>query len=103
MGATLNTGIAMGAYLLTDEATWRAFRNKRGHRVLVQGDPRLRNQYGVVLVRPPEGAATKIAAARSFFDWIVSDVGQAAIACFRISGEQAYVPNADGVRRECGG
>ena len=102
MGATLNTGIAMGAYLLTDEATWRAFRNKRGHRVLVRGDPRLRNQYGVVLVRPPDGAPSKLAAAESFFDWIVSEAGQVAIACFRIGEEQAYVPNADGVMRECG-
>ena len=101
MGAALNAGIEMDAYLLTDEATWLAFGDKRGHRVLVEGDPRLHNQYGIVLVRPLEGRTAGLEDARSFFDWIVSDDGQARIACFRISGLQAYFPNADGVSRVC--
>ncbi len=102
MGATLNAGIAMQAYLLTDQATWLAFSRKRGHRVLVEGDPRLHNQYGVVLVSPHKGRTSRLEDAWAFFDWIVSDAAQSTIACFRISDQQAYFPNADGVRHECG-
>ena len=101
MGATLNAGIAMQAYLLTDHATWLAFGRKRGHRIQIEGDPRLHNQYGVVLVSPHEGRASRLEDARTFFDWIVSDVAQSSIACFRIAGQQAYFPNAEGANHEC--
>ena len=101
MGATLNAGIAMEAYLLTDEATWLAFGSKRGHRILVEGDPRLLNQYGVVLVTPHMGRAARLGDTQSFVDWIVSEEGQTEIACFRISGQQAYFPNAGGISHDC--
>jgi tungstate transport system substrate-binding protein len=94
MGATLNTAAAMGAYTLSDRATWLAFANRNELRVLVEGDPRLFNQYGVILVNPARHPHVKAADARSFMDWLVSDAGQSAIAGFRIRGEQAFYPNA---------
>ncbi len=102
MGATLNAGIAMGAYVLTDEATWLAFSNKGEYRILVERDPRMHNQYGVVLVKPLAGRENRLELARSFFDWIVSEAGQARIACFRIAGEQAFVPDREVAVRDCG-
>ena len=102
MGATLQAGIAMGAYLLADEASWHAFAGRRrDHRILTAGDPRMLNQYGVVLVRPRDGEAARLGAARRFFDWLLSAAGQTRIACFRVAGRQAYVPNA-GPEVACG-
>lgn len=98
MGATLNTAAAMGAYTLSDRATWLAFANRNELRVLVEGDPRLFNQYGVILVSPARHPHVKAADARSFMDWLVSDAGQSAIAGFRIGGEQAFYPNAQSTR-----
>lgn len=94
MGATLNTAAAMGAYTLSDRATWLSFANRNELRILVEGDPRLFNQYGVILVNPARHPHVKAADARSFVDWLVSDAGQSAIAGFRIGGEQAFYPNA---------
>lgn len=96
MGATLNVGIAMGAYVLTDRATWIAFANKGDHRIVVQGDPRLFNQYGVILVNPAKHPHVNAAAAQRFIDWMLSPTGQAAIAEYRIDGQQLFFPNAGG-------
>ena len=94
MGATLNTGIGMGAYVLTDRATWIAFGNKRRHRIAVEGDPRLFNQYGVVPVSKARHPGVRAALARRFVDWILSAEGQAAIASHRVDGKQLFFPNA---------
>ena len=94
MGATLNIAIGMGAYALADRATWIAFGNKRGHRVAVEGDPRLFNQYGIVRVDPARHPHVKGELARRFADWILSGEGQAAIAAYRIGGRQLFFPNA---------
>jgi tungstate transport system substrate-binding protein len=95
MGATLNTAAAMDAYALSDRGTWLSFANRRDLRILVEGDPRLFNQYGVILVNPERHPHVKQADARAFIDWLVSREGQAAIASFRINGEQAFFPDAD--------
>ena len=94
MGATLNTGIAMDAYILTDRATWAAFGNKGKHEVLVEGDPRLFNQYGVIVVNPARHPSVKVAEATRFADWLTGPDGQAAIAAFTVDGQQLFVPNA---------
>ena len=94
MGATLNVGIGMGAYVLSDRATWIAFGNRRRHRIAVEGDARLFNQYGVVAVSPARHPRAKAALARQFVDWILSAEGQAAIASHRIGGRQLFFPNA---------
>jgi tungstate transport system substrate-binding protein len=94
MGATLNTAIAMDAYVLSDRGTWLAFENKGDHRILVEGDPRLFNQYGVILVDPGRHPHVKADLGQAFVDWITSASGQDAIASFTINGEQAFFPNA---------
>jgi len=94
MGATLNTAAAMDAYVLSDRGTWLAFRNRQDLRILVEGDRRLFNQYGVILVNPEQHPNVKRADAQAFIDWLVSAAGQAAIAAFRIDGEQAFFPDA---------
>ena len=94
MGATLNIAAGMGAYALADRATWIAFANKRGHRVLVEGDARLFNQYGIVAVSKARHPGVKADLARRFVDWMLSAEGQAAIASFRIGGRQLFFPNA---------
>ena len=95
MGATLNTGIGMGAYVLTDRATWISFGNKGDHTVVVEGDPELFNQYGVILVNPDRHPAVKAEAGQAFIDWLTGDEGQAAIANYRVDGQQLFFPNAD--------
>lgn len=95
MGATLNTGVEMGAYVMTDRATWLAFGNKRRHKVLTEGDPRLFNQYGVILVNPEKHPSVKADLGQQFVDWITSDRGQAAIAGFTVGGQQLFFPNAN--------
>ena len=94
MGATLNTAVAMDAYALTDRGTWLAFRNRGTLRILVEGDKRLFNPYGVIVVNPARHPHVKAADGNAFIDWLVSPVGQAAIANFRIGGAPAFVPNA---------
>ena len=96
MGATLNTGTGMGAYVMSDRATWIAFGNKGEHRVAVEGDPRLFNQYGIILVNPERHPHVKAGAGRRFVDWILSGEGQAAIASHRVDGRQLFFPNAGG-------
>ncbi|MCY4284584.1 MAG: substrate-binding domain-containing protein [Thiotrichales bacterium] len=94
MGTTLNIGIGMGAYVMTDRATWISFGNKRTHRILVEGDPGLFNQYGIILVNPARHPNVKAALGQRFVDWILSRAGQAAIASFTIDGQQLFFPNA---------
>jgi tungstate transport system substrate-binding protein len=96
MGATLNTASAMDAYLLADRGTWLSFQNRGNLRVLVEGDPRLFNQYGVILVNPERNPHVKHADAQAFIDWLVSPDGQAAIASYKIGGEQAFFPDSNG-------
>ena len=94
MGATLNTGTGMGAYIMTDRATWIAFGNKGNYRIVVEGDTRLFNQYGVTLVNPEKHANIKAVQGQSFIDWLTGDPGQTAIAEFSVDGQQLFFPNA---------
>ncbi|MGF1446005.1 MAG: substrate-binding domain-containing protein [Pikeienuella sp.] len=94
MGATLNTGIALGAYVLTDRATWIAFGNKGGHRIALAGDPRLFNQYGIILVNPERHPHVKAELGGRFVDWVLSPAGQAAIGAYKVDGQQLFFPNA---------
>ena len=96
MGPTLNTASAMDAYVLTDRATWLAFKNRGNLQIAVQGDKRLFNQYGVILVNPARHAHVKKDMAQAFIDWLVSPEGQHAIADYRIGSEQLFFPNAGG-------
>ncbi len=95
MGATLNTATAMGAYTLSDRATWLNFQNKGDFAILVEGDPKLFNQYGVMVVNPDRHPHVKEHKAQAFVDWLVSKGGQEAIANYRLKGQQAFFPNAD--------
>jgi tungstate transport system substrate-binding protein len=93
MGPTLNTASGMGAYALTDRGTWLAFRNRGGLAILVEGDTRLFNQYGVMLVNPAKHPHVKQDLGQKFVDWLISPAGQAAIAAYRIEGEPVFFPN----------
>ncbi len=95
MGATLNTGIGMDAYIMTDRATWIAFGNKGSHKILVEGDPRMFNQYGVILVNPKIHPHVKAEMAQTFIDWLLSREGQQAIAGYKVDGQQLFFPNAN--------
>ncbi|MCB1725781.1 MAG: extracellular solute-binding protein [Chromatiaceae bacterium] len=94
MGATLNAATGMGAYTLTDRATWISFKNKGDYRIAVEGDEGLFNQYGVILVNPAKHPNVKQAEGQAFIDWILSDEGQAAIAAYQLDGQQLFFPNA---------
>lgn len=94
MGATLNAGIGMGAYVMTDRATWISFANKQDYRIVVQGDADLFNQYGVIPVSPVACPSVQAEAAQSFFDWLTSATGQQAIAAYTVDGQQLFFPNA---------
>ncbi len=96
MGATLNIAAGMGAYAITDRATWVGFGNKGDRRILVEGDPKLFNQYGVVLVNPERRPQARAGLAKQFVAWILSEEGQAAIASYRVDGRQLFFPNAGG-------
>lgn len=98
MGATLNVAAGMDAYALTDRATWISFRNKSGLEILFEGDANLFNQYGVILVSPRLHPDVRAAEGQAFIDWLLDEEGQAAIAAFRIDGQQLFFPNA--ARRE---
>ncbi len=94
MGATLNTAVGMGAYTMTDRATWLAFRNKGDFEVHVQGDDALFNQYGVILVSSERHPHVKAEQGQAFIDWLLGDEGQALIASYGINGEPLFFPNA---------
>jgi len=93
MGATLNTASGMNAYALTDRGTWLSFKNRGDLGIVVEGDERLFNPYGVIVVNPKRFPHVKAALSQQFVDWLVSKEGQAAIAGFRINGEQLFKPN----------
>jgi tungstate transport system substrate-binding protein len=94
MGATLNTAVGKRAYALTDRGTWLSFANKADFKVLVEGDPKLFNQYGVILDNPAKHANVKAKEGQAFIDWLTGSKGQAAIAGYKIGGEQLFFPNA---------
>ncbi len=94
MGPALNIAAAQGAYLLADRGTWLSFRNRRELRILVEGDARLFNQYGVMLVNPRRHPHVREADGLRFIEWLLSPAGQTAIAGYRIQGEQLFFPNA---------
>jgi len=96
MGATLNVAVGMGAYTLTDRSTWLRFGNKGDFRIVVEGDARLFNPYGVILINPARHPRVKAADGQAFIDWLTGDAGQRAIARYRINGAQAFFPNAKG-------
>ncbi|MFZ1814293.1 MAG: substrate-binding domain-containing protein [Rhizobiaceae bacterium] len=94
MGATLNIAAGMEAYALTDRASWISFQNKAALQIAVEGDRELFNQYGVTLVNPLKCPSVRKDDGQAFIDWLVSDEGQAAIAGFKVNGEQLFFPNA---------
>ena len=94
MGATLNTASGMNAYALADRGTWLSFKNRGDLAILVEGDKRLFNQYGVMLVNPAKHPNVKKDLGRKFIDWLVSKRGQEVIASYKINGEQLFFPNA---------
>ena len=94
MGPALNIAASTGAYVITDRGTWLNFRNRGDLVVLVEGDTRLFNQYGVIAVNPAKHPHVKAALAQAFVDWVVSPAGQATIAAYKIGGEQVFFPNA---------
>ena len=94
MGPALNIGSSSNAYVLTDRGTWLSFKNRGELVLLVEGDTRLFNQYGVMVVNPAKHPTVKVAEAQKFVDWIVSPAGQASIASYKIGGEQLFFPNA---------
>jgi tungstate transport system substrate-binding protein len=94
MGATLNIAVGKQAYALTDRGTWLAFANKGDFKILLEGDPKLFNQYGAILVNPTKHPNVKAKEGQAFIDWLKSPEGQAAIASYKIDGEQLFFPNA---------
>jgi tungstate transport system substrate-binding protein len=95
MGPALNTASSMNAYILTDRGTWLSFKNRGDLVILVEGDKRLFNQYGVMLVNPEKHPTVKKELGQMFVDWVISPEGQKAIAEYKINGEQLFYPNAD--------
>jgi len=95
MGAALNTAAASNAYVLSDRGTWLSFKNKGDLQILVEGDNRLFNQYGVMLVNPAKHPSVKNDLGQQFINWLISADGQNAIANYKINGEQLFYPNAN--------
>jgi tungstate transport system substrate-binding protein len=95
MGAALNTAGAMNAYVLSDRGTWISFKNRDDLEIVVEGDKRLFNQYGVMLVNPEKHPSVKKELGQTFVDWLVSPEGQAAIAGYKIDSQQLFFPNAE--------
>ena len=94
MGPALNTASAMNGYILADRATWLSFKNRGDLTILVQGDAKLFDQYGVMLVNPAKYPSVKKAEGQAFIDWLISKNGQDVIASYQIGGEQLFFPNA---------
>lgn len=94
MGAALNTASAMNAYVLSDRGTWLSFKNRGDLAIMVEGDKRLFNQYGVMLVNPEKHPNVKVKAGQAFIDWLLSPEGQKAIGDYKIDGQQLFFPNA---------
>jgi tungstate transport system substrate-binding protein len=93
MGPALNTAASMNAYILTDRGTWLSFKNRGDLAILVEGDKRLFNQYGVMLVNPVKHPSVKKELGQMFVDWVISPQGQQAIADYKVNGEQLFFPN----------
>jgi tungstate transport system substrate-binding protein len=94
MGPTLNTAAGMNAYALTDRGTWLSFKNRADLVISVEGDQRLFNQYGIILVNPAKHPHVKKDMGQAFVDWVISPEGQKAVADYKIGGEQLFFPNA---------
>ena len=94
MGPALNTAAGMNAYVLADRGTWLSFKNRAELAIAVEGDRRLFNQYGIILVNPQKHLGVKKEMGQAFIDWLISSEGQEAIAAYRIGGEQLFFPNA---------
>ena len=94
MGPALNTAAGMNAYVLADRGTWLSFKNRAELTILVEGDQRLFNQYGIMLVNPQKHASVKHDLGQAFIDWVISPEGQKAIADYKIGGEQLFFPDA---------
>jgi ABC-type tungstate transport system permease subunit len=95
MGATIKASVGMGAYVFTDRATWSRFKNRSDYKIVVEGDNKLFNQYGIILVNPAKHPNVKKSEGQAFIDWVLSPEGQNAIKSFQINGEQQFFPNAD--------
>jgi len=95
MGAALNMASASGGYVLSDRGTWLSFKNRGDLAIAVEGDMRLFNQYGIILVNPEKHPNVKVAPGQEFIGWILSPDGQSAIAGYRIGGQQLFFPNAE--------
>lgn len=96
MGATLNTASGMNAYTLSDRATWLKFKNKGDLTIVMDGDPVMFNQYGIILVSPKKFPHVKKGLGQTFIDWVLSKDGQGVIGTYKIKGHQAFFPNANG-------
>ncbi len=94
MGPALNTASSMNAYILADRGTWLSFKNRGELGIAVEGDRKLFNPYGVILVNPAKHPHVKKAEGLAFIDWLVSPEGQAAIASYKVGGEQLFFPDA---------
>ena len=94
MGQALNMAAAAGTYVLSDRGTWLNFKNRRQLAILVEGDTKLFNQYGVMVVNPAKHPHVKVREAQAFVDWVISSAGQAVIATYKINGEQLFFANA---------
>jgi len=94
MGPALNSAAGMNAYILSDRGTWLSFKNRAGLEIVVEGDKRLFNQYGIMLVNPAKHPSVKIDLGQAFVDWVISREGQKAIADYKINGEQLFFPDA---------
>jgi tungstate transport system substrate-binding protein len=94
MGQALNMAAAAGTYVLSDRGTWLNFKNRKQLAILVEGDKRLFNQYGVMVVNPAKHPHVKAREAQAFVDWVISPAGQAVIAAYKIEGQQLFFPNA---------
>jgi tungstate transport system substrate-binding protein len=95
MGPALNTAASMNAYILADRGTWLSFRNRAELAILAEGDPRLFNRYGIMLVNPAKHPQVKKELGQQFIDWVISPEGQQAIAAYKVGGEQLFFPNAN--------
>ncbi len=94
MGPALNTASGMNGYILSDRATWLTFKNRGDLAIVVEGDPKLFNQYGVMLVNPSKHPHVKKTEGQAFIDWIISSEGQQTIASYKVEGQQSFFPNA---------
>ncbi len=99
MGPTLNTAGAMSAYAFTDRGTWLSFKNRGDLGIMVEGDAKLNNQYGIILVNPAKHAHVKKEWGQTFIDWVISVEGQSAIAAYKIEGQQLFFPNHVRIRK----